>query len=128
MLAEPYVDSITNEILIPAVARISDAGQFLGVFGGDIRLQSVADAVNTLDFNGAGYAFLLSRSGNIISHPNAEFNGKSYSALFDGQSPALGEELREVDAGDKSLLVSFTPLPNLRGMDWYIGVVLVRAW
>jgi len=124
VLTEPYVDSTTNEILISAVARISDAGQFLGAFGGDIRLQSVADAVNTLDFNDAGYAFLLSRSGNIISHPNAEYNGKSYSELFDGQSPALGKELREVEAGDKSLLVSFTPLPNLRGMDWYIGVVL----
>nr|WP_192980780.1 methyl-accepting chemotaxis protein [Pseudomonas sp. EggHat1] len=124
VLTEPYVDSTTNEILISAVARISDAGRFLGVFGGDIRLQSVADAVNTLDFNGAGYAFLLSRSGNIISHPNAEYNGKSYSDLFDGQSPALGKELREVEAGGKNLLVSFTPLPNLRGMDWYIGVVL----
>ncbi|EJO91538.1 methyl-accepting chemotaxis sensory transducer [Ectopseudomonas mendocina DLHK] len=124
MLTEPYVDSTTNEILISAVARISDAGQFLGAFGGDIRLQSVADAVNTLDFNGAGYAFLLSRSGNIISHPNADYNGKSYSELFDGQSPALGKELREVQAGGKSLLLSFTPLPNLRGMDWYIGVVL----
>nr|WP_161867094.1 methyl-accepting chemotaxis protein [Pseudomonas yangonensis] len=124
MLTEPYVDSTTNEILISAVARISDAGQFLGAFGGDIRLQSVADAVNTLDFNDAGYAFLLSRSGNIISHPNADYNGKSYSALFDGQSPALGQDLREVEAGGKTLLISFTPLPNLRGMDWYIGVVL----
>ncbi|CAM3816856.1 methyl-accepting chemotaxis protein [Ectopseudomonas alcaliphila] len=124
VLTEPYVDSTTGEILISAVAKISDAGRFLGVFGGDIRLQSVADAVNTLDFNGAGYAFLLSRSGNIISHPNAEYNGKSYSELFDGQSPALGKELREVEADGKSLLISFTPLPNLRGMDWYIGVVL----
>jgi methyl-accepting chemotaxis protein len=124
VLTEPYVDSTTGEILISAVAKISDAGKFLGVFGGDIRLQSVADAVNTLDFNGAGYAFLLSRSGNIISHPNADYNGKAYSALFNGQSPALVKELNEVDADGKNLLVSFTPLPNLRGMDWYIGVVL----
>lgn len=118
VLTEPYVDSTTGEILISAVAKISDAGRFLGVFGGDIRLQSVADAVNTLDFNGAGYAFLLSRSGNIISHPNADYNGKSYSELFNGQSPTLSKELREAEGGGKNLLVSFTPLPNLRGMDW----------
>ncbi|CAM3095197.1 methyl-accepting chemotaxis sensory transducer [Ectopseudomonas mendocina] len=124
VLTEPYVDSTTGEILISAVAKISDAGRFLGVFGGDIRLQSVADAVNTLDFNGAGYAFLLSRSGNIISHPNSDYNGKSYSELFGDQSPALGKELREIEADGKTLLISFTPLPNLRGMDWYIGVVL----
>ena len=124
MLTEPYLDSTTGEILISAVAKITDGGQFLGAFGGDIRLQAVADAVNTLDFNGAGYAFLLSRSGNIISHPNADFNGKAYSEVFDGQRPALDKALLEVSADGKSLLVSFTPLPNLRGMDWYIGVVL----
>ena len=117
-------DAATGEILISAVAKLSDRGQFKGAFGGDISLKTISDTINTLDFNGAGYAFLLSRSGNIISHPNAEYNGKSYSELFDGHSPALGKELHEVEADGKSLLVSFTPLPNLRGMDWYIGVVL----
>ncbi|WAF83906.1 methyl-accepting chemotaxis protein [Metapseudomonas otitidis] len=124
VLTEPYTDSTTGEILISAVARLTDAGKFLGVMGGDIRLKTVADAVNTLDFNGAGYAFLLSRDGNIISHPDTKLNGKSYSELFDGKGPALRKELQEVEAGGKKLLVSFTPLPNLKGMDWYIGVVL----
>ncbi|WP_263143494.1 methyl-accepting chemotaxis protein [Pseudomonas sp. RIT-PI-AD] len=124
VLTEPYVDSTSGEILISAVAKLTNAGAFQGVFGGDIRLKSVADAVNTLDFNGAGYAFLLSRNGNIISHPDAKLNGKSYSELFGGKSPALDKQLKEVDGSDKELLVSFTPLPNLKGMDWYIGVVL----
>ena len=124
VLTEPYVDATTGEILISAVAKLTNAGAFQGVFGGDIRLQKVAEAVNTLDFNGAGYAFLLTRSGNIISHPDAKLNGKSYSELFGGQSPALESALKEVDSDGKELLVSFTPLSNLKGMDWYIGVVL----
>ena len=124
VLTEPYKDSTTGEILISAVARISDAGQLLGVFGGDIRLTSVADAINTLDFGGAGYAFLLSKSGNIISHPNAELNGKPYSQLFAGNALALDSRLQEVGSDGKTLLVSFIPLTDLRGMDWYIGVVL----
>ncbi|BCX67591.1 methyl-accepting chemotaxis protein [Pseudomonas izuensis] len=124
VLTEPYKDSTTGEILISAVARISDAGQLLGVLGGDIRLTAVADAINTLDFGGAGYAFLLSKSGNIISHPNAELNGKPYSELFAGSSPALDNRLQEVSSGGKSRLVAFIPLTDLKGMDWYIGVVL----
>ncbi|WP_068639439.1 methyl-accepting chemotaxis protein [Thauera butanivorans] len=127
VLTEPYVDSTTGELLISAVARISDAGRFLGVFGGDIRLQRVADAINTLDFNGAGHAFLLNRTGKIISHPRAEMNGKPYAELFDGASPALDKALREVSGGGKDLFVSFTPLSNLQGMDWYIGVVLDKG-
>ena len=124
VLTEPYKDSTTGEILISAVAKISDANQFVGVFGGDIRLNSVAEAINTLDFSGAGYAFLLSRNGNIISHPDAQLNGKPYGELFGGEQPPLNSQLQEVNIGDKALLLSFIPLSNLNGMDWYIGVVL----
>ncbi|HEX5842953.1 MAG TPA: methyl-accepting chemotaxis protein [Pseudomonas sp.] len=127
VLTEPYVDATSGEILISAVSKFTDGGQFMGAFGGDISLKTVSDAVNTLDFNGAGYAFLLSRSGNIISHPNTELNGKAYSELFDGQSLALNKELQDAHGADKDLLVSFTPLSNLKGMDWYIGVVLDKS-
>ena len=123
-LTEPYIDTTTSELLISATAKISDAGRFLGVFGGDISLQRIADAINTLDFNGAGHAFLLNRSGKIISHPRAEMNGKPYTELFDGAQPALDNTLREVTGGGKTLFVSFTPLTGLQGMDWYIGVVV----
>ncbi|MNQ52303.1 Methyl-accepting chemotaxis protein PctC [compost metagenome] len=109
------------------MARISDAGQFLGVFGGDIRLQSVADAIHTLDFGGAGYAFLLNRNGNIVSHPDAQLNGKPYSEIFAGALPPFSEQLQEVEVGEQTLLVSFTPLSRLQGTDWYIGVVLDRS-
>ena len=54
VLTEPYAVAGTGEILISAVARVSEAGAFRGAFGGDIRLQTVADAVHTLAFNGAG--------------------------------------------------------------------------
>lgn len=123
-LTEPYVDSTSGETLISAATKITDHGNFLGVFGGDISLKVVANALNTMDFNGSGYAFLMSKSGNIISHPDAKFNAKPYSELFGGKSPALGQELHEVSAGGKDYLVSFTPLTNLKGLDWYIGVVL----
>jgi methyl-accepting chemotaxis protein len=124
VLTEPYKASTSDEILISAVTKISNAGQFLGVFGGQIRLNTVADAINTLDFGGAGYAFLLSQNGNIISHPNARLNGKPYDDIFGGHRPPLNKELQELKAGEKTLLVSFIPLSRLNGMDWYIGVVL----
>nr|WP_079202119.1 methyl-accepting chemotaxis protein [Pseudomonas sp. CC6-YY-74] len=127
MLTEPYPDAATGEILISAVAKLSDQGQFKGAFGGDISLKTISDTINTLNFNDAGYAFLLARNGNIISHPDTNLNGKSFSALFDGKSPALNQTLTAITGGDKDLLVSFTPLSNLNGMDWYIGVVLDEA-
>ncbi|MNJ32539.1 Methyl-accepting chemotaxis protein PctB [compost metagenome] len=124
VFTEPYPDSTTGEILISAVSKVSDVGQTIGVFGGQIHLKAVADAINTLDFGGAGYAFLLSKDGNIISHPQTQLNGKSYGEVFAGDLPPLESKLREINHDGKTLLVAFIPLSQLKGMDWYIGIVL----
>jgi methyl-accepting chemotaxis protein len=124
VLTEPYAVAGSGDILISAVTQFSDKGQFKGAFGGDISLKSIAESINTFSFNGAGYAFLLAGSGQIISHPNGELNGKTVSDLFGGQSPALVPALSAVQADGQDLLVSFIPLSNLGGMSWYIGVVL----
>jgi methyl-accepting chemotaxis protein len=124
VLTEPYADSTSGEILISAVANITDRGKFKGAFGGDLSLKTVSDAVNTLNFHGAGYAFLLTQSGKIISHPNNELNGELISKLFGKKSPLLISELQTVDLDGKPHMVYFTDLTDLKGMDWVIGVVL----
>ncbi|PSJ45968.1 methyl-accepting chemotaxis protein [Zobellella taiwanensis] len=123
-LTEPYPDAASGEILISAVAKITDNGRAVGAFGGDLSLQTVADAINVIDFNGAGYAFLVAENGNIISHPDAAFNGKNLSDLFEGAAPALSPSLTDHVLGGKPHWVSFTPLDELQSARWYIGVVL----
>jgi len=126
-ITEPYPDAVTKEILISVTANITDKGQFKGAFGGDLSLKTVSDSLNTLTFNDAGYAFLLTKDGNIISHPNIENNGKNYQQLFAGKTLPLHKEIQEIQVDGKTLWVRFTPLQGLRGMDWYIGVVLDRS-
>ncbi|MFD1006940.1 methyl-accepting chemotaxis protein [Oceanisphaera ostreae] len=127
VLTEPYVVASSGEMMISAVAKLSSSGTFRGAFGGDINLGVVADTLNTLDFNQAGHAFLLTQDGTIVSHPNSEYNGQSFTTLFNGNSPALEHNLVEVRGEDRDLLVSFTPLNNLVGMNWYVGVVLDKS-
>ena len=123
-LTEPYV-STEGDILISVIADFSDHGVFKGAFGGDLSLKTVSDAVNALNFNNTGYAFLLNKAGKIISHPNADLNGKSVSNLFQGGVPALSTDLVQRQLMDgTSVYVSFSPLTDLYGADWYIGVVL----
>lgn len=125
VLTEPYPDSVTGEILISAAATFRDQGTFKGAFGGDISLKTVSESVNALNFNNTGYAFLLSKDGKIISHPNADLNGKSVSSLLQGGVPTLSTDLVEKQLTDNTpVYVSFSPLPNLYGSDWYVGVVL----
>ncbi|ART83321.1 chemotaxis protein [Oceanisphaera profunda] len=126
-LTEPYTDSATGDILISVVSGIRSNGQFQGAFGGDLSLQTVADTINHIDFNGAGYAFLVAENGNIISHPNAELNGQSLSTLFEGVNPALTPSITHYSLAGQPHWVSFTPLTQLPGEKWYIGVILNEA-
>jgi len=123
-ITEPYEDFATKDVLISVVASLTNNGKFMGAFGGDLSLKTVSDALNTLTFNKSGHAFLLAKSGNIISHPNSEYNGKNYSQLFPGKKVALTEAIQEISIEGNNLWVSFIPLENLRGMEWYIGVVV----
>ncbi|MFO6425251.1 methyl-accepting chemotaxis protein [Motilimonas sp. KMU-193] len=123
-ITEPYADAVTKDILISVVAKLSDKGNFMGAFGGDLNLKTVSDALNTVNFNGSGYAFLLSSNGKIISHPNSDLNGQDYSQAFSGTKLPLESSIKEVDVGGKSLWVSFSPLKDLKGLDWYLAVVV----
>jgi len=127
VLTDPYPDAATGEILISAVANFYDKREFKGAFGGDLSLKTVSDALNTLNFHNTGYAFLINTNGNIISHPNAELNGKSITDLFDGQSPALSPELSESTIAGESVFVAFHKLEGLFGSNWMIGVALDKS-
>ncbi|MEH6347935.1 MAG: methyl-accepting chemotaxis protein [Bermanella sp.] len=124
VLTEPYEDSSSGELLISAVAKLSDHGEFKGAFGGDLSLKTVSDAVNTLTFHDAGYAFLLTEAGTIISHPNSEFNGTKVGDFFKEEIPNLTSTLQNIQLNGKGHMVFFTPLSGLKGMNWMIGVVL----
>ncbi|MBV1787998.1 methyl-accepting chemotaxis protein [Marinobacterium sp. D7] len=123
VLTAPYTDFDSGDILISVVANLYDKGKFMGAFGGDLSLKTVSDALNTLNFNNTGYAFLVSADGNIISHPDAKLNGKPVSELF-GTKPALKSTLQEVAVRETSVFTAFHPLKGLSGSNWLIGVVL----
>ncbi len=125
VLTAPYADATTGDILISVVANFTDNGQFKGAFGGDLSLKVVSDAVNSLNFNQTGYAFLISKNGKIISHPDTELNGKSVSDLLQGGMPKMVTELMPKKLADgTNVYVTFSPLEDLYGADWYVGVVL----
>ncbi len=124
VMTKPYPDAETGEILISAVAKLSDKGQLKGAFGGDLSLAAVSKALNAVSFNNTGYALLMDKDGTIISHPDEQFNGKKISSLFDGQAPGLASEPKYIATQDKHLYVAFKPVEGLPGMNWYVGAVL----
>ena len=128
VLTRPYIGATSGKLLISAVANFYDKGVFKGAFGGDLSLNEVSEALNTLSFNGTGYAFLLGADGKIISHPDKEMYGKSVAELlgarFSGNQPALTHNLTEAVSAGSDVYTAFHPLDKLYGQNWYVGVVL----
>lgn len=123
-LTAPYSDAVSGELLISVVAKIKEKGEVKCAFGGDLSLKSISDALNTVNFNNAGYAYLLDDKNTIISHPNNDFANKQLSELYDGQSPQQTSNFTEMSSQGSDVFTSFVKVENLSGANWSIGVVL----
>lgn len=126
IMTKPYVGHSTQKLLISAVANMYENDEFVGAFGGDIELDTVSNAVNSVNFNNTGYAFLVDANGKVITHPDKGMYDKSVSEMFETITPQLEPKLQESVLNGNAVLSSFYKLDNFKhGVnDWYLGVVL----
>jgi methyl-accepting chemotaxis protein len=66
-------------MVISILNKVSDS---IGVVGGDLALDGLVELINSLNFGGMGYAFLVNDQGKILVHPNKDLVMKSLSDLF----------------------------------------------
>ena len=118
-LTEPYIDMTTNKMVIGILSKVSTS---VGVVGGDLALDGLVQIINSLNFGGMGYAFLVNDQGKILVHPEKDLVMKSLSDLFPQHTPKLTGELTEVQSEGQARLLTFTPITGLPSANWYIGL------
>ncbi|NWB94762.1 methyl-accepting chemotaxis protein [Pseudomonas gingeri] len=121
-LTEPYIDLATGQLVISIVNTVRKAGQSVGVVGGDLSLQAIADSLNALSFDGNGYAFLVSADGKILVHPDKALVMKNLSDVYPQDTLRIGNEISETVANGKTRIVAFAPIKGLSSVSWYVGV------
>ncbi|MQA55401.1 HAMP domain-containing protein [Pseudomonas sp. MC042] len=121
-LTEPYVDLATGQLVISIVDSVLKNGQRTGAVGGDLSLQVIADTVNALDFDGMGYAFLISADGKVLVHPDKNLVMKNLKDIYPQDTPKISNELSEVSVDGKTRIVTFTQIKGLSSVNWYIGL------
>ncbi|RCL25538.1 chemotaxis protein [Pseudomonas sp. AFG_SD02_1510_Pfu_092] len=119
ILTEPYIDMATNKMVIGIIDKISGG---VGVVGGDLALDGLVQIINSLNFGGMGYAFLVNDQGKILVHPDKDLVMKSLSDLFPQHTPKLTGDLTEVQSDGQTRLLTFTPITGLPSANWYIGL------
>ncbi|MFK5734235.1 methyl-accepting chemotaxis protein [Pseudomonas urmiensis] len=119
ILTEPYIDLTTNKMVIGILSKVSGS---VGVVGGDLALDGLVEIINSLNFGGMGYAFLVNDQGKILVHPDKDLVMKSLADQFPHNTPKLSGELTEVQADGQTRLLTFTPIKGLPSANWYIGL------
>ncbi|WP_374091322.1 methyl-accepting chemotaxis protein [Pseudomonas sp. TH10] len=108
--------------IISIATASKKAGQSVGVVGGDLSLQTLIDTLSARDFDGMGYAFLVSADGKILVHPDKTLVMKTLSEAFPQGAPRLSSDFSEVEVDGKTRIVNFAPIKGLPSVNWYIGL------
>jgi methyl-accepting chemotaxis protein len=123
-LTEPYLAADPRDGLLITITRaVRRNGALVGVVGGDLKLATIDNILNSLDLGGLGYAFLVDDKGTVLVHSDREQVLKGLVELFPGSKPALNSSLQEVRAADGATrIVTFIPVQDLQGVRWYVGL------
>ncbi|GAB7530823.1 methyl-accepting chemotaxis protein PctA [Pseudomonas sp. 3A(2025)] len=124
VMTEPYVGVGIDYRVISQAVPIRSGAQTLGVLGVNLSIETIARTLNAQAFEGRGYAFLVSKEGKILVHPDKAMIGKTLADLFMGQAPALADRLSEATTADGDKLTLFMPIKGLPSQNWYIGIAL----
>lgn len=121
-LTEPYIDAASGGLIISIASASKNATQNVGVVGGDLSLQTIVDNLKTVNFDGMGYAYLISADGKILVHPDKALVMKTLAEAYPTNTPKISDQISEVEVDGQTRIVTFTPIKGLPSVNWYVGV------
>lgn len=127
----PYIDMVTNELVIALVKPLHANGRFVGVMGADTVLDTLVENVLNYKQSESGFAFIIEKSGTIIVHPNKDYVMRARLQIIE---PELVNKISTFNVAGNSTfsyrstdgrdhLLSSKPI---RGSDWYLCVTVPR--
>ncbi|MGO3346644.1 MAG: methyl-accepting chemotaxis protein [Marinomonas sp.] len=82
MFTAPYIDAITQKMVITAAQKVINDNGIRGVVGADIPLDSIIEGVLSIKMLTNSRVFLTNNEGLIIAHPNDKFVLKNMNATL----------------------------------------------
>lgn len=137
---EPYrAEGRSNALMVTYASPMIDVqGKFLGVVSCDISLDWLTDLLESLPLGKGGYAFLVSRNGTLISHPNRVLilNESLFSLLDKNEKAILRPIGRAMVQGESGFIPYSTMFSGQHGWllyqpiavnGWSIGIFFPQA-
>ena len=126
VLTAPYMDASKGRLVVTFAAADKSGGGTKAVIATDVFLDDVVATVQAIKPTPGGFAFLMSKDGKIVAHPDAKLVLKGATAISEQLTPqALATALDpaagwvEASVGGDTFLVSGTPIAD---SDWQLFV------
>jgi len=128
-LSEPYLSQASNNLVMSINAPLRDGkkGNVVGVASCDLSLDALTKIINSMDFGGLGYAFLVNAQGTVLVSPQGDHVMKTLKDIYPEGVTKPGPDTSEVKDSNGERIVGFTPITGLPSVQWYIGVSIDKA-
>ncbi|MBK5241074.1 EAL domain-containing protein [Clostridium sp.] len=128
VISEPYISSDENKsLIISASSTIKDEyGSVIGVMGLDVSLEKLSNIISNIKMRDTGYAFLFSKDGTILAHPNSNLNFKNIEYAIKDYDKILTESnaVFETVIDGSEVLVNVYSSPTT---GWKIAAVVPKS-
>jgi len=127
IVTNPFIDVITNKLIVTTAAPHIDNGQVTGVVEGDISMDEVIASVRAIHPTEDSFGMLLDADGTIIAHRDQALTLKPISDIAKTLNLAQLLEAKtplEVDILGRSTYMVAMPV---KGTSWFIVVAMDKA-
>lgn len=117
--SDPYVDSVTGNVVISIVSPVFENNQIIGNVGIDLQITDVSNFVSSYKIGKSGYPILISKIGTVVVHPDPEQIMNTNLTQMEGK---LGELGKEMIAGNEGIAEY-----SYQGVDKYFAYAPISA-
>ena len=118
-ISEPYIDISTKKLVVTVFTPLNQNGEFIGVVGSDIFLDTVVDTILDVKIANTGFAFLTDENSKILIHKNKELLNKQSSLFNQVKKQSMG--YAEALENGTSKLIAYNKIPMT---NWFLVIQL----
>ncbi len=127
----PYIDLVTNQLVIALVKPLFADNNFVGVMGADTVLDSLVPNVLNYKQSETGFAFIIEKNGTIIIHPNKAYVMRTKLQTIEPELKNKVSAFSTTGRGTvsyrgKNGLDNILSFIQIKGSNWFLCVTVPR--